>query len=605
MRVAYLFSRFPVVSQTFCVTEMLGLERAGVEIEIGSIHPPQNTIRHAALLDLAAPIHYAPPSAILRAREEAAKRDGTWPTELVEDHVKRYGEAYKPAVRARNALYFAQLFSERRLGHIHVHFTNRATLTALFIKRIAGIPFSFTAHAQDFMVDLGSMALLAELCREAVFVVAVSDWSAKLLREMIPESAHKISRVYNGFDFLSHFQSCSRGAAPAGPPLILSVGRLIDFKGFDHLVRACALLKRRSVAYRCLIIGDGPNRDALQELIQSEGLERDVQILGAQPLEAVFKHMESAHVFALASDVDSRGACDVLPTVISEAMAHGLPVVSTSVSGIPEMVKDGETGWLARPGDPEAFARALHDALIVAPGEWQRLSENARRHARQLFDLSVTSGELRRLFAGAIKTRNLAAPPAAKSVILADSWPFGEGAPWQEIAASCTGAQMIARRFHPARRIPQDVRMPQFLPDAMVLEGTWIQQTELRAAMEAENELRPAGPDTYDYLEQARAACWLLSACQLDGVEKVHALGWRSLLLAWLLKRHLQFDLTATVEESLPWGVNALRELGWSAVAIWCPNRQLVEKVGAPLCWYDCRKPGRLAVDVAKSLSFP
>ncbi len=605
MRVAYLFSRFPVVSQTFCVTEMLGLERAGVGIEIGSIHPPQNTIRHAALLELGAPIHYAPPQPILKAGEEAAKHDGTWPADLVEDHLKRYGEAFKPAVRARNALYFAKLFAHRRLGHIHVHFTNRATHTALFIKRIAGIPFSFTAHAQDFMVDLGSRELLAELGREAAFVVAVSDWSAKLLREMIPESAHKISRVYNGFDFSHCLQSCWQSAGSARPPLILSVGRLIDFKGFDHLVRACALLKRKNMDFRCRIIGDGPNRDALQALIQSEGVERDVEILGAQPLEAVFEYMKSAHVFALASCVDSRGACDVLPTVISEAMAHGLPVVSTRVSGIPEMVKDGETGWLTAPCDAEAFARALHEALTLAPEEWQRLSQNARRHAMQLFDLSVTSGELLQLFEGAIKRKDLAAPPAAKSVILADSWPFEEGTPWQEIAASCTGALVIARRFNSSTALPQSARIPEFLPDAMVLEGNWIQKAELRGMLEAENESRPAGPDTHDFLEQARAACWLLATEQLDGVEKIHALGWRSLLLAWLLKRRLQFELTATVEASLPWGINALRELGWSAVAIWCPNKQIVEKVGAPLCWYDCRKPRSLAVAVAKSLYFP
>ncbi len=488
---------------------------------------------------------------------------------------------------------------------MHVHFTNRATHTALFIKRIAGISFSFTAHAQDFMVDLGSTELLRELCREASFVVAVSDWSANLLRDMIPESAHKISRVYNGFDFSSRTQRSSSCINRADPPLILSVGRLVDFKGFEHLVRACALLKKSNLRFECRIIGDGPNREALSKLINSLELQSDIYLLGAQPLEKIFEQMELAHVFALASCIDSQGACDVLPTVISEAMAHGLPVVSTKVSGIPEMVQDGETGWLTTPADPESLARALGAALTVPSEEWQRLSNNARQRALRLFDVSATSAELARLFQGAGKGIHLEAPARAKAVILADSWPFESGLPWQEVATSCREVQMIVRRFDSTRSIPQDAPQPEFLPDAMVLEGHWIQHAELRGSIEAENNSLPSGPDTHDFLDQARAACWLLVARRLEDVDKIHALGWRSLLLAWLLKRYLQFELTATIEESVPWGVSALREVGWSAVAIWCPNKQLVEKVGAPLWWYDPRKSQRLATDVAKSLHFP
>ena len=127
-----------------------------------------------------------------------AEADGTWPAEMVARHDRDYGPSFQSAVRARNALWFARLFTRLGVGHVHVHFANRATHTALFLKALSGIPFSFTPHAQDFMVDLGNDALLAELCREATHVVAVSDFSLGLLREKCPESAGKMCRVYNG-----------------------------------------------------------------------------------------------------------------------------------------------------------------------------------------------------------------------------------------------------------------------------------------------------------------------------------------------------------------------------------------------------------------------
>src|SRR5216117_1719290 len=261
MRLGYLYSRYPVISQTFCDTEMLALERIGVDLEIGSIYPPLTSLRHEHISRLRAPVHYAPPQKILRIWEENAKTTRTWPAGLVNRHEQKYGRHMKAEQRARNALYFAELFARNGVNHFHVHFANRAAHTALFLKTISAIPFSVTAHGQDFMKDLGSDDLLREICAAAEFVAAETDYSRDLLYPRCPDSAAKIHRVYNGID-LEHLPTPAQGTTNP-MPRIISVGRLVAFKGFEHLIDACAELARRGFDFVCDIIGDGPLRDRL------------------------------------------------------------------------------------------------------------------------------------------------------------------------------------------------------------------------------------------------------------------------------------------------------------------------------------------------------
>jgi len=200
MKLGYLYSRYPVISQTFCDAEMLALERRGLELTIGSVYPPLTSLRHEHISGLRAPIHYAPPQEILKISEKKAKLAGRWPRDLVEQHQRKYGADAKAEQRARNGLYFADFFARNEVDHVHVHFANRAAHTALFLKEISGIPFSVTAHGQDFMKDLGSDDLLREICAAAEFVAAETDFSRDLLCERCPDSAGKIHRVYNGID---------------------------------------------------------------------------------------------------------------------------------------------------------------------------------------------------------------------------------------------------------------------------------------------------------------------------------------------------------------------------------------------------------------------
>src|SRR5260370_10660436 len=203
MRLGYLYSRYPVISQTFCDAEMLALERSGIELVIGSIYPPATSLRHEYIARLSAPIHYAPPQQILGIWEKNAKAGRAtvkWPGKLVAQHDQKHGLSVKAEQRARNALYFAEFFTRSSVDHVHVHFANRAAHTAVFLKEISGIPFSVTAHGQDFMKDLGSDDLLREICAAAQFVAAETDYTRDLLSQRCPTSAAKICRVYNGMD---------------------------------------------------------------------------------------------------------------------------------------------------------------------------------------------------------------------------------------------------------------------------------------------------------------------------------------------------------------------------------------------------------------------
>src|SRR2546426_8610435 len=377
---------------------MLALEGCGLNLEIGSIYPPPTSTPTEHISCLRAPIHYAPPQEILRISEKNAEIAGRWPGDLVEQHERKYGSGVKAEQRARNALYFADFFALNQVDHVHVHFANRAAHTALFLKEISGIPFSVTAHGQDFMKDLGSDDLLREICAAAEFVAAETDYSRGLLCERCPDSAAKIHRVYNGID-LEHFPTPAQGTTNP-MPRIISVARLVAFKGFEHLIDACAELARRGFDFVCDIIGDGPLRDRLGAKIDMLNLSSRFNLLGSLPQRAVLEKIQAADIFALASVIDAQGASDVFPTVILEAMASALPVVSSRLAGIPELVMHGQTGVLVSPEDTFALTQAL-EQLLRDTELRLRYGRAGRARIEQHFRIEDTVTPLLRLIEGA------------------------------------------------------------------------------------------------------------------------------------------------------------------------------------------------------------
>jgi glycosyltransferase involved in cell wall biosynthesis len=391
MRLGYIYSRYPVLSQTFCDAEMLELERRGHEIVLASLYPPKTELRHEYLTKLRAKIQYAPDSRALDKLAQKAKRSGRWPAAMVQEHDLKYGPEYKAALRARNAFFFVELFERERIPHFHVHFANRAAHTALFIKAISGIPFSITAHGQDFMTDLGNEELLRELCAAAEFVGAETDYSRDLLASRCPNAAGKIFRVHNGID-LSRFHEPTdnpTNQAFPGPIRLLSVGRLVAFKGFHRLIDACSELEKRGIDFVLRIIGDGPLREELETRVRGQNLSGRIQFAGEQSQNQVLSALRGCDIFVLASTTDERGASDVFPTVVAEAMASGRPVVSTTVAGIPELVVNGETGLLVAPDDSQGLANAL-ERLIRDGNVRASFGRAARLRIENVFTIERT-----------------------------------------------------------------------------------------------------------------------------------------------------------------------------------------------------------------------
>ena len=602
MRLGYFYSRYPLTSQTFCDAEMLALERLGVALEIGSVYPPLTSLRHEHISRLRAPICYAPPQKILKIWEKNAKTTSKWPGELVDRHEQKYGPSVKAEQRARNALYFAESFLRNGVDHVHVQFANRAAHTAIFIKEISGIPFSVTAHGQDFMKDLGDNNLLREICGAAEFVAAVTDYSRELLCQRCPDSAAKIYRIYNGID-LDHFPPLA-SATMNRVARVISVGRLVAFKGFEQLIDACADLARRGLDFRCEIIGDGPLRDALQKKIDMLNLSARVNLLGSLSQEVVLEKLRSADIFALASVTDRQGASDVFPTVIIEAMAAARPVVSTRLAGIPESVIPGETGLLVSPGDTSGLSQAL-EQLIRDPELRARYGRAGRARIEQHFRIEQTVAPLLQLFerisvgAGRLQNADLqsvravelhyaegeSAPKSFEAentgsmpmfqsgtiAYLIDRWP-DEDLPiiereLQELKRRNLSIVPFVCELNPARHFTRSMeRMAaelEFLPDAMVMEAEWRAHPALAQKLEEERAQQEHRASSAIFLRQARFALVLRRMLLDRNVSHVHATSSRALVCALILQELADVTVSATIEPcpELPrnWIEGALR----------------------------------------------
>ena len=392
MKFAYLFERFPTFSQTFCVREVVEMRRLAGDVPVFSIRTPSGEPKQDFPEEATRDVTYLPADIESALREEPAPAAA---------RIRRRWELWRRAdqsdrKRFFEALWLGPVLRERGIGHVHVHFAGMGARTAFWLKKLFGITFSITAHANDFFVGANekSPVGLADLFRAARHVATVSDFSKALLQARFPDAAERIVRVYNGID-PDRFAGPRQ---PATPPLILAVGRYIEKKGFRDLIAACTMLP--DLALECRIIGEGPLEAELRALVESLGQQGRVRIAGPAPEGEIIGLLHRSTVFALPCVTDSKGDSDNLPTVIMEAMAAGLPVVSTLVAGVPEMVSDGLTGWLVPEHSPEALAGKIRSLLENDP-LCQSMGIAGAARCREMFDVRKTCGDLHRILADA------------------------------------------------------------------------------------------------------------------------------------------------------------------------------------------------------------
>lgn len=389
--VAYLFERFPSFGQTFCYREVAELERQGTVVHVFSIRRPVNEPPQDWDSQLVERVHYLPEEKPL-----VAEVDRLLQTKAVSRETRAAVEKWgrqSDFLRLYQAIHVGVRLQQQGLRHIHAHFAGMAARTAYWVRELFGIPYSFTAHANDIFAPRDFVVSLARLIENAAGVVTVSDYAVRLLQARFPECSAKIHRVYNGVD-LSRFAPADFASEK---PAIVSIGRLIEKKGFADLIGACALLRSGGREFKCSIIGEGPLEETLRMQIAAEGLEKFVELTGPQTQAQIADRLGRATMFVLPCTREADGGMDNLPTVIMEAMAAGLPVISTPLGGVPEMVEPGITGELVPERDPAALSAAI-EKLIDDSGRARRLGEQGRQRTREKFSIQTSTRQLRGLF---------------------------------------------------------------------------------------------------------------------------------------------------------------------------------------------------------------
>jgi len=390
---AYLFERFPSFTQTFCYREIGELRRQKTVPAIFSVrHPhdePPQTWDSAVVRD----VEYLPDEKTLIAEVDRALHKEKLPA-AARRAITEWGRK-TDFLRLYQAAWLGPRLQVSEVRHVHAHFAGLAARTAYWLKQFFGIGYSFTAHANDIFAPKPFEVSLGKLIAEARAVVTVSDFGVRFLQEKFSQDATRIHRVYNGID-LSLFRPADFAAET---PTIISVGRLIEKKGFQDLIEACRLLRESGVKFRCEIVGEGPLEQKLREQLATTGVTDIVRLAGPLPQDQVIEGLSRSWVFALPCVTEPGGGMDQLPTVVMEAMAAGLPVVSTPISGLPEMVVDGQTGMLVAEHQPHTLAEAL-GRLLNDRERARSLGQAGRQRASDLFAIETSVRELRHLFQG-------------------------------------------------------------------------------------------------------------------------------------------------------------------------------------------------------------
>lgn len=384
---AYLFARFPSFTQTFCYREVMEMRRQGMTPPIYSIRVPDD-IPADCPEEIKRAVCYLPDDVAI-VDEIKTLRDARKLQRNVKDTIAGWGKR-PDKLRAFTAAWLGPVLLKQGIRHVHVHFAGIGARTAYWLKKFHGITYSFTGHANDIFCSTDFPVTIADMVREATFVVTETNFSRDWLRARYPDAATKIHRVYNGID-LSHF--AEPDPAP-GKPRILSVGRCIEKKGFADLIDACAILRDRGLDFECSIVGSGPLEDALRARVVERGLEGVVVLTGPKPQEEVRALLARARLFVLACATEADGGMDNLPTVIVEAMAAGLPVVSTRLAGVPEMVDHGVSGLLVGEKDPVGLAAAMEEILLCLEKGMQ-FGARGKALAAERFAANVTTSQLK------------------------------------------------------------------------------------------------------------------------------------------------------------------------------------------------------------------
>ncbi len=398
--IAYVVSRFPKVTETFILREIVELEQAGCRIELFSLRREPQSVAHPEADQLRADPRFGWPTTASLLVDQLY-----WARKAHRRYVRAWRRALLGNLRSPRSLLralavvpvaasFARTMLELGVQHVHAHWATHPALAALVIRELTGLPYSVTLHAHDLYVD---RTMLGEKLADARAVVTISEYNLDLLRSLYGAAvADKTAVIRSGVDVNVFARHTGRPRSADDRFRVLCVASLQDYKGHTYLLEACAQLVSQGVPLACTLVGEGPERPALDQMVSRLGLEGCVFLAGARSSAEVRELLAQADVMALPSVVLSSGLQEGLPVALIEAMAMEVPVVATRVSGVPELVEDGSTGLLVPERDADSLAEAIA-SLFESPELRRQLARAGRAKVLADHDLQVNVKRLRDL----------------------------------------------------------------------------------------------------------------------------------------------------------------------------------------------------------------
>jgi glycosyltransferase involved in cell wall biosynthesis/peptidoglycan/xylan/chitin deacetylase (PgdA/CDA1 family) len=400
-RVAYIMSRFPKLSETFVLNEMVACEAQGVPVELFPLLRERQAVAHPEVDAWIGRARFQPfvSPAIIASNFRFLREQPRRYVGLLGDVLRETWGSANFFVGALGifpkSVRFAEEMRLKGVTHVHAHFATHPALSAFIVHRLTGIPFSFTAHGSDLHVE---RRMLDRKVEAAAFAVTVSAYNRDvILRECGAHVRDKVHVVHCGVD-PEVFRPASGRRRGIRPFRLVCVASFEEVKGHRYLVDACRLLRDRSLDFECDLVGEGPLRRTIEARAQAAGLGGQLHFLGGLPRPQVARLLAEADAAVLASHPTRGGKREGIPVALMEAMAAGLPVVATAISGIPELVQAGVTGFLVPSADPVALAGALE--RLGADGSLRhRMGTAGRAKVEREFNLRVNTARLAQLFA--------------------------------------------------------------------------------------------------------------------------------------------------------------------------------------------------------------
>jgi colanic acid/amylovoran biosynthesis glycosyltransferase len=403
--IAVIVSRFPLITETFILREIIEMERQGQPVVLVPLLRERPALVHREAEPWVRRALYTPfvSVPILRAH---IRMLGRRPRRFLYTVWRiATGTIASPNFLVRSlalfpkAVFLADRLERDGVRHVHAHYATHPATVALIMSSLTEMTFSVTVHAHDIFVR---RALLRWKLEAAVFVRSISQFNRDFLAARVPgDLVRRIHVVHVGIDPDTYAAAGAERPGPAGDgpvakPRILCVASLQPYKGLPVLLDACRLLRQSGIEFTCTVVGDGPMRPALEAQIRRLELTDLVVLAGARPQDEVAALMGTASVVVMPSVIAQDGQMEGIPVAVMEAMASRLPVIASSLSGIPEAVEHGETGLLVQPGCASELAVAIGQVL-ANPDASRRMGESARGVIEREFRLEPCVGALLRL----------------------------------------------------------------------------------------------------------------------------------------------------------------------------------------------------------------